>query len=158
MTNDAALLVLSQPTTAPAVTLAKPREAGELLTPRTKALLVGWGDIEPEQREATTILQQAETVVQSPAACKRNTRRFYRRSDICVINYPYFGTGICEGDSGGPLIEPVERSNGESGEVDIGIASHADVECSTNRPSVYTRVDAVYPWVHRWITALEGTG
>jgi hypothetical protein len=98
----------------------------------------------------TSSLEYAETVIQGSRWCRRNAFPFLPRDELCVIDPPEDATGVCNGDSGGPLVLDEE---GEE-EVDLGIASHGYGRCSTRQPSVYTRADAIYPWVQRWISSL----
>jgi trypsin len=155
-THDAALLVLSTPTAAPAIALSRPRADTSMLRAGTSASLVGWGEIRYGQREPTPELRDAESSVQNSAWCRRNAPPFYASSQLCVIDPPTEATGTCEGDSGGPLIvsAPGEEQE-EPTSVELGILSGGYGHCSTRAPSVYTRVDAVYPWINRWITSLQ---
>lgn len=148
--GDAALLVLAEPTSAPAIALARRHEDRSWLLGGTGAWLVGWGNTEFGQKIPTTTLRYAETVVQGSRWCKRNAPPFFPRDELCVINAPKETTGVCNGDSGGPLVLDEEGQE----EVDLGIASHVYGRCSTRHPSVYTRIDALYPWVRRWIGSL----
>lgn len=153
--RDAALLVLSAPTGAPAVKLAGgggARAASRSAGPPAglTATIAGWGKTTWLQSRPTAELQSARTVVQRARWCRRNAPPFYKRSEICTIDPPSFATGACNGDSGGPLLAP-NRSG--TGMVEIGIVVHGYARCSTRRPSVFTRVEAIAPWVQRWIDA-----
>lgn len=149
--DDAALLALAEPTSAPAIALARPSEDRSWLQAGTGAWLVGWGDTEFAQKLPTTTLRYAETVIQGSRWCKRNAPPFFPRDELCVINAPKETTGGCNGDSGSPLVLDEEGQE----EVDLGITSHGYGRCSTRHPGVYTRVDAIYPWVRRWIRSLR---
>ncbi|MGN6373720.1 MAG: S1 family peptidase [Solirubrobacteraceae bacterium] len=148
--DDAGLLVLSEPTSAPAIALAHRPADRSWLAPGTGALLIGWGQTSFEQEHPTITLRYAETVVQGSRWCKRDAPPFYPRQELCVIDPPHETTGICHGDSGSPLVLDEEGQE----EVDLGIASHGYGRCSTHHPGVYTRVDAIYPWVQRWIRSV----
>ncbi len=144
--GDVALLELSTPTTAPAVTLAPSPPAG------TAALLAGWGDTRYNQATPVERLQWAHTVVQRPQWCEREASQFSPASEICMIDPPTRQTGVCNGDSGGPLLVPEPSAAG--GMVQIGVASHVYGQCATTSPSVFTRVDAISAWVRGWAQAL----
>src|ERR1700689_793829 len=117
--RDAALLVLSAPTIAPAIPLAAWPSDSSKLQPGTAALLAGWGKTYYEQEVPTERLQWAETAVQGPGWCEKNASSFYAASELCTIDPPNYTTGTCEGDSGGPLI-----ANAPSGGIiEIGIIS-----------------------------------
>jgi secreted trypsin-like serine protease len=149
--GDAALLVLSAPTTAPAITLATAantdrRRAG------TVGTIAGWGKTNYRQNVPSERLQWAHTVVQGPRWCRRNAPPFYAQSEICTINTPSYTTGACEGDSGGPLLAPGPTGGAP---LQIGIAIHVYAKCSTRHPSAFTRADLISAWVHTWIEAYK---
>jgi len=149
--GDAALLVLSTPTTAPAITLANASDLRDLRA-GTPAMMAGWGRTQYGQRRPIERLQWAHTAVQGGRWCKRNAPPFYLRSEICTIDPPRYSTGGCNGDSGGPLLAS-EPTGGEP--IQIGIAIHVYGRCSTRRPTVFTRVDPISSWVHTWIEAYK---
>jgi secreted trypsin-like serine protease len=144
--GDVALLELSTPTTAPAITLASSPHAD------TAALLAGWGRTYANQESSVERLQWAQTVVQSPDWCERETFQFSPASETCTIDPPNHQTGACSGDSGGPLL--VAEPSAVGGMVEIGVADYGFNECATTRPSVFTRVDAISAWVKGWAQAL----
>ncbi len=147
-TGDAALLALSAPVRAPAITLATSADAGEL-APGTTATIVGWGKTRFTQREPSPTLRSAGTVLQASAWCARTAPPFLVDGELCALDAPSYATGGCNGDSGGPLL--VEGANGIP--VDIGIAVHVYGRCSTRRPTVFTRVDTIASWLGSWIAA-----
>jgi secreted trypsin-like serine protease len=146
--GDAALLVLSTPTTAPAIRLAS--SDADALRAGSSATIAGWGNTFYAQRLPTEALHWAATVVQGDRWCARNAPPFYASEELCTIDPPSYATGVCFGDSGGPLLSP----SGEGEElVEIGIAVHVYGRCNTRRPSVFTRVDRIAAWVDSWIAA-----
>jgi secreted trypsin-like serine protease len=134
--GDVALLQLSTPTTAPAVTLASSPHGG------TAALLAGWGKTYSNQDSPIERLQWARTVVQSPEWCEREASPFSPASNVCTIDPPARQTGACEGDSGGPLL--VAEPSVAEGMVQIGVASHGYNECATTSPSVQRQTDRIH--------------
>lgn len=144
--GDVALLELSTPTSAPAVTFASSPRGG------TKALLAGWGKTHYNQEAPVEQLQWAPTAVQPAERCEREAPPFSPASQICVVDTPARQTGACHGDSGGPLLMAAPPAVG--GMVQIGVTDHGYGECATTSPSVFTRVDAISAWVRGWAQAL----
>lgn len=151
--GDAALLVLSTPTAAPPIALASASSAKRLAAAGEAATMVGWGRTSFEQLTLTEHLESASTAVQAGAWCNRNAPPFFARSEICTISPPSYETGVCEGDSGGPLL--VVGQGGEP--VEVGVADHVYDRCSTHRPSVYASVSALFPWIQSWVAAYKHT-
>jgi trypsin len=141
--GDAALLVLSTPTTAPAIRLATPAQAKRVHT-GTRATVAGWGQTYYDQAEPTEWLMWAKTVVEGKR-CEGLTGR------LCAIDFPGFKSGVCHGDSGGPLLETLPHDRGT---IEIGITQAGFGECSTKRPGIFTRANLIAPWANRWITTL----
>jgi len=146
--GDAALLVLSTPTTAPPIPVASASESG-LWQPGSTATIAGWGRTHYRQKGVSETLQWATTVVQSPEWCE-SYEDFHPHGELCVIDAPADETGGCEGDSGGPLL-----ADSSGALVEIGIVSRGFEECSTDAPTIFTRSELVFPWVHRLIEALS---
>jgi secreted trypsin-like serine protease len=147
-TGDAALLALSAPVRAPAITLATSADAPQLQA-GTTATIVGWGKTRFTEREPSRTLRSAGTVVQASTWCTRTAPPFLVSGELCALDAPSYTSGGCNGDSGGPLL--VAGANGVP--VDVGIAVHVYGRCSTRRPTVFTRIDAIAPWLDSWIAA-----
>lgn len=152
LTGDAALLILSTPTTAPAIALASYPSDSPRLEAGTRSLIAGWGYTYLGQESQPQRLSYAYTVVQRAGYCEHNVRPFSGVSELCAIDPPGEGTGACYGDSGGPLLALAPSG---SGDVELGIASHGPEECSSEHPTVFTRADLIEPWVAEWIAAVK---
>jgi secreted trypsin-like serine protease len=140
--DDAALLILATPTTAPAVAVAG---VGATAVPAgTRAVMAGWGRTSYYQHRTSTLLRSANTVVQSDPWCSRHLRAFDPGSEICTIDPPRYLTAPCYGDSGGPLL-----TAGKSRPLEIGIMSDANSRCSPSGPAVFTGVNAISAWLTR---------
>lgn len=153
--NDAALLVLAAPVAAPALPLASAAD-GALLAAGTPIAIAGWGLTSFTPPRTPAILQEGQTTVQSAQSCQRKLRRVlpvYRPANqLCVRSQLGPGTGLCDGDSGGPGI--ARRSDGSP--VQIGIVSLKGVlDCDPGTPQVLARADVVSPWVAAWTAAIE---
>jgi secreted trypsin-like serine protease len=146
--GDAALLVLSTPTTAPPVTLAT-RSDARMLRAGATGTLVGWGLTALTNQGPSEVVRWTQTVLQGPRWCARHAPPFFKRGEICAIDSVHHTAGACFGDSGGPLL--VTRPSGAV--IDVGIVSHGYRRCSTHTPGVFTRVDALGGWLRTWIRA-----
>jgi hypothetical protein len=149
--EDAGLLALSAPIAQPAIPLATSKDS-ELWSPGTAAVIAGWGSTYYEEVSLTEVLQWATTVVQETEWCRNNAPGFHPLDNLCTIDAPYFETGACEGDSGGPLLA---LRPGTHEIVEIGITRGGYGLCSTTQPDVFTDAYQVSGWVNSWIRALK---
>jgi V8-like Glu-specific endopeptidase len=155
--SDAALLVLSTPTTAPPVALATPGDG--LAAPGTPAVVDGWGLTDPHDSSSIPLdAQQADTVVQANGYCGSrlwlNDSPFDATTELCAVDAPYYHESTCPGDSGGPLL--ANDREGRPGTVtEIGIVVQGPAGCEGSEPDLFTRVSAISPWANRWISALH---
>lgn len=153
--NDAGLLVLAAPVTAPALPLASSADVA-LLASGTPLAIAGWGLTSFDPPRAPPILQEGQTTVQSAQFCQRKLRRVlsvYRPANqLCVRSQPGSGPGLCDGDSGGPGI--ARRADGSP--VQVGVVSlKGALDCDPGAPQVLARADVVSPWVAAWTAAIE---
>jgi secreted trypsin-like serine protease len=151
--GDAALLVLSTPTTVPAVALATPTDT-TLYASNTPAWIAGWGLFGPLSKlRRTPVLRRGATFVQRRTYCRNHARVYYpffnSSSQLCTITPPGFGIGTCHGDSGGPAV--AFREDGTP--VQIGITSLGAANCDTSLPDLFTRVDRIYGWLSEQVAS-----
>jgi hypothetical protein len=147
--GDAALLVLSTPTSAPAMPLLSPNQSA-LLAAGTPATIMGWGETAYGQPAGPTTLQWGPTAVQDPTYCAQQVTYFDPVSELCALDTPTLAASACFGDSGGPLVV-TDPATGWP--VEAGITSRGDQSCSLSAPNYFTRVDAITSWVSSEIAA-----
>jgi secreted trypsin-like serine protease len=155
--GDAALLVLTGPTVAPAISLATAAD-GTLYAGGAPVLLAGWGLTSASAGAPPDNLHSTANVVLDPSSCKARTRSFYRPYStglqMCTSDPPDHANGGCFGDSGGPVI--AHRDDGTA--VEIGVTSTGGPSCSTKLPNIFTRADRVSAWASEWVAATESGG
>jgi len=151
--GDAALLVLSRPTAAPAIPLASAADSA-LYAGGAEVLQAGWGLTRPNG-SGSEVLRSTSTVVLDGSSCKRRARAFnpsYASSlQMCTTDPPDHDSGGCFGDSGGPAL--AHRADGSL--VEIGITSTGGPGCSTKLPNIFTRTDTISTWAAEWVAAVE---
>ncbi|MFA5565888.1 MAG: cell wall-binding repeat-containing protein [Acidimicrobiia bacterium] len=137
--NDLALLYLERPTNlvAPvplAITASEPN-----WSTNPTAVLQGWGYTSGPNTPAS-ILQQLTVNVLSDANCLAQIGSSYQPGfDLCAGEV---GTGICNGDSGGPMYATDRNGN----TILAGIISRGHRQCGTTA-GVMTRVAAHSNWI-----------
>jgi secreted trypsin-like serine protease len=147
--SDAALLVLSTPTTAPAIRLATSNDQN-LEQGGTPAFIAGWGNTYAGQTTAEHVLQWASTVVQNAAYCAPYNSYYNSSIELCAVNSPSNDTGVCNGDSGGPLV----ASDASGKPVEIGVTSRGPADCNTSTPDYFTTVAPLSSWANSWISSV----
>jgi Trypsin len=148
-TNDAALLVLATPTTAPATALATSAD-GYLEQAGTPAFIAGWGATYDGEPLPPTYLQWADTVVQRAIYCRVRDPYFSATLQLCAVDPPQDSTGTCNGDSGGP----VSAFDASGQFVEIGLTSRGPTDCNTYTADYFTAIAPLYPWISGWIQAV----
>lgn len=146
-TSDAALLVLSTPTTAPTIPLASSADES-LYDGGTGAVIAGWGETY-DGGPPVEYLQWAQTVVQNPGYCSQFNPDFDSHSQLCAVN-PDLSTGTCNGDSGGPI-----AAFDTAGQlVEIGLTTEGPVDCNTNTADYFAATLPISAWAQAWIQAV----
>ena len=152
--GDAAVLILSRPTSAPPLALAGPAEAA-LYEGGATVSVAGWGVTKAQNRQAPSNMRTTTMTVQKDSLCKSRTKGFYKEYSgavqLCLLATPQKTSGTCFGDSGGPAI--ATRPDGTP--VELAVISVVGPLCSPQTPNVLTRVDYVSTWVSEWIAATE---
>jgi secreted trypsin-like serine protease len=143
--GDAALLQLATPTTAPPISIAT-RADDQRLRPGTHAFIAGWGETKFGSGPTPALLW-ARTVVEG-IHCEG------LRGRLCAIDFPKTTSGVCHGDSGGPLLA-ADRSG--RGLLEIAITSAGFGKCTTRRPQLFQRTDLLSRWIKGRIHDLQKT-
>jgi secreted trypsin-like serine protease len=156
--GDAALLELSTPTTAPAITLATSNETSLWQIP-TAVAIAGWGLTDgPDPYSQPYQVQWATTVTQTPAYCLQEAslvnESFDAAGQLCVIDAPTYTAGICSGDSGGPVLAKyLSASPIEVGITSWSIGNSID-PCYPGWPNFFTSAASISTWAENWVTTL----
>jgi secreted trypsin-like serine protease len=138
--HDAAVLTLSQPTSAPPVALATPEDDAAVTRPGSRLRVAGWGSVNPYRMRLPRLLREATVRVRRNRVCRRVFPGTYSgATNICAAGI-LMRRGIhkssCYGDSGGPLI-----ADTPSGPRQVGIVSYGTGVCGRG-PSVFSRVSS----------------
>lgn len=101
------------------------------------ALAAGWGMIDEEHSlEGQTLQYIQQTTLEQDVCSKILNSKNLQDHNICAFYQD--GHGMCNGDSGGPLIQNDKL---------IGIASWVRKPCGSGRPDVYVRVSEFGHWI-----------
>ncbi|XP_034192565.2 chymotrypsin-2-like isoform X1 [Osmia lignaria lignaria] len=136
--NDIALLKVEKPfVKSEQIAFVQLPSKNQVVKANDTAVVSGWG--RREGGPAPVHLQRVNILIADQEYCKysyKDIRKVYD-SQVCAY-YPSVKKGICNGDSGGPLIV-----NGEL----TGLVSWSRGCALTEYPSVYTRVSAQIDWI-----------
>jgi Trypsin len=138
--SDAALLVLSAPTTAPSIRLATSADSA-VEQGGVSALVAGWGEIYAGSGLPARLLW-APLTLGSSDYCGQYDPFFDGSVALCAAD-PLGISGVCFGDSGGPLV----TYDGSLRPVEIGITSHVIDNCSTTTADYFAAVDPMSSWL-----------
>jgi len=139
--GDAALLVLSTPTTMPSITLPTLPDTA-LLNPGTGVGLAGWGLTAGGSTVIPDVLNFGVTVLRSTQYCELAAQGtafiFVPVDQLCTIEAPVDEITACNGDSGGPLVSI--QPDGQ--DIEIGLTIRVPADCSPDYPDWFTRIDS----------------
>jgi secreted trypsin-like serine protease len=146
--NDAALLQLERPTTAPPLAIARAADDG-LTAPGARVITAGWGATS-EGGEASDELLFVRLTSRSRGYCDRHYDAYHDPSQLC-LGSSRAGEDSCQGDSGGPV------TAGEDTALRlVGLVSYGNGCGRKGVPGVYTRVSRFAQWIDQNTAALNG--
>ena len=152
LVDDAAILILTSATKAPALTLAT-ADDGAPKGQGTPAAVAGWGDTYSSEATTPTTLHWGATVVQGQTFCANEAYidgvPFDPSSALCALDAPTLAIATCHGDSGGPLV----ATDAAGAPIEIGVTSRGDPNCNPDFPSVFTRADVISAWAQSVVAA-----
>ncbi|XP_009673347.2 suppressor of tumorigenicity 14 protein-like [Struthio camelus] len=109
----------------------------------TVCYVTGWGAIKENSHLAKT-LQEARVKIINQSVCNKLYNDLITARMLCAGNLNG-GIDACQGDSGGPL-----ACTGKGNRWYLaGIVSWGEGCARRNRPGVYTKVMALYDWIHQ---------
>ena len=152
--HDVALLKLTTPTTAPAVMLASPANSS-LYRAGVRHSVAGWGWQTYSGQTNSPTLQTTTMTLLDQSRCRSASEAAFGRpldtaDQVCALSTTGT-TGICEGDSGGPLM--ATAANGSH--VEIGLTIWNSGQCATHAPDYFTNLAAVSGWLTQEICSLS---
>ncbi|KAK9747378.1 Trypsin [Popillia japonica] len=139
--NDVAVLELEEELEFSAT--VQPIELESEVVGEVDCLVSGWGRLEAWGALPDN-LQFIPLKTISLEACQSSWSSLVQADEICTLTQQ--GEGVCNGDSGSPLI---------AGGKQIGIVSWGN-PCANGRPDVFTRVSSFLDWIEAAISSSNG--
>lgn len=144
--NDLALLELSQPITDNVQSITLPQDFGDYSDAEVYQIF-GLGQTSTNDTSSTNYLRWAEVEPLTDSECAALVSGFNAQETLCANGFEdreY--TGICSGDSGGPLT----YVDGNGMYQQIGIVSYGSSTCeSPDIPSVFTEILNYASWIEQ---------
>ncbi len=144
--NDLALLELSQPITDNVQSITLPQDFGDY-SDASVYQIFGLGQTSTNDTSTPNYLRWAEVKPLSDPECASMVSGFHSQETLCVTGFEgreY--SGICRGDSGGPLT----YVDNDGMYQQIGIVSYGSSVCeSASIPSVFTEILNYTSWIER---------
>jgi secreted trypsin-like serine protease len=137
--NDVTLMKLDKPTAIAPMHIAAAGERG-IWKPGVLGTIAGFGLTSQDAEEAPDQMQVAQVPITTDEYCAQaypdglGGNGFDPATMVCA-GYPEGGTDTCEGDSGGPLLAPIDGTYRL-----VGATSFGDGCAQKDKPGVYARV------------------
>ncbi|XP_068625859.1 venom protease-like [Battus philenor] len=112
--------------------------------------VAGWGRVS-QHGNPSPELKKGDLMVLPPSGCRRlqNSKELWNSTIMLCAKAETADS--CRGDSGGPLMTPLQSNSGLCGYTVIGLVSFGNV-CGKDEPGGYVRV--MYPEYLEWITKI----
>ena len=148
LTDDIALVFLSQPSSLAVTPLLSPEQMAGLALGDTLTV-AGWGNMEPFGWSTPDQLQQVDVNYISNETCQEAYTDLYGPNTVTetmmCAGMPEGGKDSCHGDSGGPLVVNIDGQNYQAGIVSWGNSTCAQ----TGYYGVYSKVAHFDNWLDR---------
>lgn len=116
--------------------------------------IAGWGTLNVKKLDgASPILMQLQVPIITNKQCKESYKRIGQFDDniqfddrVVCAGYATGGKDSCNGDSGGPLMLPLEN-NGTFPFYQIGVVSWGEGCARPNVPGIYTNIQYHAEWI-----------
>jgi hypothetical protein len=146
--NDLAVLQLATPVTQPAVLLDGAMSGNAAAT--NQLWVAGWGATNNAGTQATSILSQVPLPLGSAGYCAAEWPADYVDATMICAGTGN-GTGVCHGDSGGPL-----AAWDATGLIEtlVGVTSFVSAPACNALPDVFMRVSAARSWLDPLIASV----
>ncbi|MGR5169719.1 S1 family peptidase [Vibrio owensii] len=148
--NDIAILELTRPITDNVQSITLPQDFGDYSN-RSVFQIFGLGQTSTNDATGPNYLRWAEIQPLTDSQCSSLVSGFNSQESLCANGFPNRAyTGICSGDSGGPLT----YQDGSGNYQQIGIVSYGSSVCESPAiPSVFTEVLNYTPWIEAQTSA-----
>jgi len=142
--NDIAVLELTRPITDNVQSITLPQDFGDYSS-KSVYQIFGLGQTSTNDESPPNYLRWAEVKPLTDTQCASLVTGFNAQESLCANGFPERSyTGICRGDSGGPLT--YQDNNGMYQQ--IGIVSYGSSVCeSAAIPSVFTEILNYATWI-----------
>ena len=148
--NDIAILELTRPITDNVQSITLPQDFGDYSN-QSVYQVFGLGQTSTDDQTGPNYLRWAEIQPLTDSQCSSLVSGFNSQESLCANGFQDRDyTGICSGDSGGPLTYQDNNGNYQQ----IGIVSYGSSRCESPAiPSVFTEVLNYTPWIEAQTSA-----
>ncbi|VDI27901.1 chymotrypsinogen B-like [Mytilus edulis] len=114
----------------------------------TLCTTIGWGRQSITSMKGSDALQEVQVPIVRKKKCKKAFSFTINNSQICA-GFKKGTKDACIGDSGGPLMCPVKRKNGDIAWYVTGVTSYGEGCGEKGKYGLYTNVSKYLKWIHK---------